>query len=74
MARKLPARRYRVLRLEALSDGFLQQHVLEADFPNGAKWRLDACIVVRMAGGKIIRLDEYLDSGKIDSLMKAVTA
>ena len=28
--RKLPDRHYRVLRREALKDGFLQQHVLEA--------------------------------------------
>ena len=34
-ARKLPGRKYRVLRVEALPDGYVQQHVLEATFPNG---------------------------------------
>ncbi len=69
--RKLPDRKYRVIRLEALPDGFVQQHVLEATLPNGEKWAMDACVVVRMKDGKIVRLDEYIDSGKVDVLMKA---
>lgn len=62
--RTLPDRYYRVQRREALTDGFLQQHVLEATLPNGAKWAMDACVVVRAENGKITRLDEYLDSAK----------
>jgi len=61
-ARKLPNRRYRVLRREALKDGFLQQHVLEATLPDGTAWALAACIVVEVRDGRIVRLDEYLDS------------
>jgi len=61
-ARKLPNRHYRVLRREALKDGFLQQHVLEATLPDGTAWKLAACVVVRMEDGLIVRLDEYLDS------------
>lgn len=60
--RTLPDRHYRVVRREALQDGFLQQHVLEATLPDGTKWSMAACVVVRMEGGKIVRLDEYLDS------------
>jgi uncharacterized protein len=62
--RTLPDRYYRVQRREALPDGFLQQHVLEATLPNGKKWSMDACVVVRAENGKITRLDEYLDSAK----------
>ena len=62
--RTLPDRYYRVIRREALSDGFLQQHVLEATLPDGTKWAMDACVVVRIENGKITRLDEYLDSAK----------
>ena len=58
----LPDRRYRVLRREALKDGFLQQHVLEATLPDGKPWRMHACVVVKMENGLIARLDEYLDS------------
>ena len=60
--RKLPDRRYRVIRRQALPDGFLQQHVLEATLPDGTPWRLPACVVVRIQDGLITRLDEYLDS------------
>ena len=60
--RTLPDRHYRVVRREALSDGFLQQHVLEATLPDGQKWKMDACVVVKMENGLITRLDEYLDS------------
>jgi len=66
--RTLPDRRYRVIRREALPDGFLQQHVLEATLPDGAPWAMDACLVVRMADGRITRLDEYIDSAKAAAL------
>lgn len=59
--RNLPDRNYRVLRREALADGFMQQHVLEATLPDGTKWTLDACVVVRVKDGLITRLDEYID-------------
>ena len=62
--RTLPDRNYRVLRREALKDGFLQQHVLEATLPDGTKWHMFACVVVRMENGLITRLDEYLDSAQ----------
>ena len=66
--RTLPDRKYHVIRREALPDGFLQQHVLEATLPDGTAWSMDACVVVRMQDGLIIRLDEYLDSGRAATL------
>jgi ketosteroid isomerase-like protein len=66
--RTLPDRNYRVLRREPLPDGFLQQHVLEATLPDGSKWAMDACVVVRMRDGLITRLDEYIDSAKSGAL------
>lgn len=62
--RKLPDRRYRIVRREALPDGFLQQHVLEATLPDGQRWAMDACCVVRVEGGRITRVDEYFDSAR----------
>ena len=67
-ARKLPERRYRVVRRDALKDGFLQQHVLEATLPDGKAWKMSACVIVRLQGGKIVRLDEYLDSAQAGAL------
>ena len=72
MARKLPDRRYRVGRRETFADGFVQQHVLEAPLPGGGEWRMDACLVVRVEAGRIIRLDEYMDSAAVNDLMSAV--
>lgn len=62
--RTLPDRNYRVIRREALPDGFLQQHVLEATLPDGTKWAMDACVVVKIENGVITRLDEYMDSAR----------
>ena len=73
MMRVLPERNYRVLRLEALSDGFLQQHVLEAKLPDGRTWTLDACVICRVADGLITRLDEYLDSAQTNALTEATS-
>ena len=64
----LPDRHYRVLRREALKDGFLQQHVLEATLPDGTPWKMFACVVVRMQNGLITRLDEYIDSAQAAAL------
>lgn len=66
--RTLPDRNYRVTRLEALPDGFLQQHVLEATLSDGSRWAMDACVVVRMENGVIVRLDEYIDSAQAAAL------
>ncbi len=67
-ARKLPKRHYRIVRREALKDGFLQQHVLEAVLPDGAEWSLSACVVIKMRDGVITRLDEYIDSAETTAL------
>ena len=61
MVKRMPERQYVVLRREALSDGFMQQHILAGTTRNGEAVSLPACIVCRVAGGRITRLDEYLD-------------
>ena len=62
VTRTISNRHYRVLRRETFPGGFLQQHVLEGDLPDGTKYRLPACIVCTVKDGRITRLDEYLDS------------
>ena len=69
MDRTISNRHYRIVRREALADGFFQQHVLEASLPDGTPWTLNACVVVRIKDGKITRLDEYLDSAQAAVLM-----
>jgi ketosteroid isomerase-like protein len=69
MDRTISNRHYRIVRREALADGFFQQHVLEATLPDGTPWTLDACVIVRVEDGLIVRLDEYLDSAQTAVLM-----
>ena len=66
--RKIPDRYYRVVRREALKNGFIQQHVLEVTLPSGTRWTMSACVVVSMEDGLITRLDEYLDSAQANVL------
>jgi uncharacterized protein len=69
--RTLPDRQYKVARIEPLPDGWMQQHVLEATLPDGSRWAMDACVIVRMENGLIVRLDEYIDSAKSNALQAA---
>ena len=69
MIRDIPVRNYRIVRREALADGFVQQHVLEATLPGGEPWTMDACAVVRIKDGVIVRLDEYIDSAQFKALL-----
>ena len=71
MILRMPDRHYRIVRREALADGFVQQHVLEASLPNGEPWAMDACAVVRVKDGVITRLDEYVDSARFKALLDA---
>jgi ketosteroid isomerase-like protein len=68
MARKLPQRRYRILRREPLADGWLQQHVLEGQLPDGRSLQLHACCVITMKNGLITRLEEYVDPAQASVL------
>ena len=61
LVKRLPQRRYNVLRRAALPDGFMQQHVLEGTTHRGEDFALPACIVCTVRDGRITRLDEYLD-------------
>jgi ketosteroid isomerase-like protein len=60
--------RYEEIRREATPTGFVQQHVLRGTVPSGKAIEIPACIVCTVAGGRITRLDEYLDSAQIAAL------
>ena len=38
------------------------EKTFEAVLADGTAWAMPACVVVRLKGGKVTRLDEYLDS------------
>jgi ketosteroid isomerase-like protein len=54
--------RYEEVRRFAIEGGFVEQHVLRGTAPSGEPLEVEACIVVRLEGGRIKRLDEYFDS------------
>ena len=60
---------YQDLRIVPTEDGYVQQHVLACTSPKGAEVRMPACIVVRVKGDQIARIDEYADSAAMAPLM-----
>jgi len=64
--------RYDVTERLLLEDGrVMQRHVLRVRVPSGAEFALPACIFVTVNGGKITRIDEYLDTGQANRLRAA---
>jgi len=52
---------YAEVRRQLLPGGFVQQHILRMRRPDGSRVDWPGCIVCDVAGGKITRLDEYVD-------------
>lgn len=65
--KRAPRRRYTERRLVAFPGGFVQQHVLIAEQPNGRVLELPACIVCAVEDGRITRLDEYFDTKPLEA-------
>lgn len=61
-------RQYLDVRLDGFDGGFVQQHRLCGTLPNGSKLDWPACIICKVEGGVITRLDEYFDSAGASSL------
>ena len=71
VARNLSDRHYDDIRRYAIDGGFVQQHVLRGNNVEGVEVQIPACIVVKVADGKITRIDEYLDTRQTDPLTNA---
>ncbi len=65
--KRAPKRRYTDRRLVAFPGGFVQQHLLIAEQPNGKVLELPACIVCAVKDGRITRLDEYFDTKPLET-------
>jgi ketosteroid isomerase-like protein len=65
VVRNIRELRYEEIRRQATPSGFVQQHVLRGIAPNGKPVEVPACIVCAVSGGRITRLDEYLDSAQL---------
>jgi len=61
--------RYEGVRRERTESGFVQQHVLRGTPPGDAPLEVAACLVCQVEGGRITRIDEYLDSAALAPLL-----
>jgi ketosteroid isomerase-like protein len=59
---------YEDVRRTAFEGGFVQQHVGKGIAPSGVPFAMPACIVGRVDGGRVTRIDEYLDSAAVTAL------
>ena len=68
MMRKATKRSYEITRLEEIAGGYLQQHALRMTNQKGEELVMHACVVVSVEGGKISRIEEYLDPAPTSGL------
>lgn len=68
MHRKLKNLHYDLVRLEALPNGYLQQHVLRGETEGGVSIALYACAICTVEDGRITALEEYLDPAQVAAL------
>ena len=61
--------RYDDIRVTPTARGYVQQHVLRATAKDGRAVECAACLVVRVADGKIRRIDEYMDGAALAPLL-----
>lgn len=62
---RIRERRYEDRRIEVFEGGFVQQHRLTGVRADGKSVALTACLVCKVSGGRITRLDEYFDSAAV---------
>jgi uncharacterized protein len=70
LSRNVQNLRYDDIQRHPIDDGFVQQHVLRGVVPGGEKLDVPACMVVRVSNERITRIDEYLDTAQLASLMR----
>jgi ketosteroid isomerase-like protein len=60
--------RYDDIQRHDFDGGFVQQHVLRGTTKTGAHLEVPSCLVVRVDGDRITRIDEYLDTAHLRAL------
>lgn len=71
IATRMSDRVYADRKVEVFEGGFVQQHVLHGTRKlDGARLQMPAIIICRVRDGKIVRLDEYLDSAHVAEFRK----
>lgn len=58
--------RYTDVRRVRTEDGYVQQHVIHTTLKDGSRFEpRPVCIVARVENGKVLRVDEYLESRRV---------
>jgi ketosteroid isomerase-like protein len=65
MTHNVDGLRYDDIRRQHFDGGFLQQHVLRGTTKAGGALEVPSCLVVHVDGGRITRIDEYLDTAHL---------
>ena len=68
MTRNVDKLRYEDIQRHDIEGGFAQQHVLRGKTKAGADLEVPSCLVVHVDGGRITRIDEYLDTAQLQVL------
>lgn len=62
---------YKDIRRYPIEGGLVQQHQLTGTFNDGvAMPSLDACMVIKVKDGRILRIDEYLNAATFDEVWR----
>lgn len=68
MARNVRDLRYEDIRRDEIPGGFVQRHVLHGVGPSGQPFAMPACLFGFVRDGRIVRIEEYLDSAQTAAL------
>lgn len=68
MKKQCRTRRYDITRLEEIEGGYLQQHILTMETNGGDVLKMHACVIVTLRGGKVAKIEEYLDPAAVGKL------
>jgi len=64
--------RYEDVRCQPTPTGFVEQHTTCGTAPGGREFRFAACLVVRVADGRITRLEEYFDTAPLAAALAQI--
>jgi uncharacterized protein len=70
MVKNVEGLHYEDIRRHEIPGGYVQQHTFCGKSANGEEVRAPCCLIVQVAGGRITRLEEYLDQAAFAPLFK----
>jgi hypothetical protein len=61
---------YDDVRIEPTPSGYVQQHILRCKGPKGEAVEVYTCLIATVRGGKLLHIDEYMDSKQVAPLLQ----